>query len=183
LLNSTWITNISPLKQQFAINLLKGLSSYQLKLAVRRDRWHRYHVRWALPVGIVALSAFAAAADARPPLSDPVSLNIGINCQWQQRCMQAQTRAMKRALKYLKQADPSPWQLQLCNHNAARQRLRIDWVGFDNCLRNTVLRPIPAKAPARASKAPARAASKKPSRLTETAPSPPALPSAPGERG
>ena len=127
------------------------------------------------------MSALAAAADARPPLNDPVTLNIGINCQWQQRCMQAQTRAMKRALKYLKQADPSPWQLQLCNHNAARQRLRIDWVGFDNCLRNTVLRPIPAKTPARASKAPARATRNK--RLTETAPSPSARPSAPGERG
>ena len=88
---------------------------------------------------------------------------------------------MRRALKYLKQADPSPWQLQLCNHNAARQRLRIDWVGFDNCLRNTVLRPIPAKTPARASKAPARATRNK--RLTETAPSPSARPSAPGERG
>ena len=150
-------------------------------------------MRWGLPFGIVGLcAAFAPApAAARPPLADPVTLNIGINCQWQQHCIKSQTKAMKRSLKYVRKTQPPLWRLQMCNRNAGRQRLRVDWVGFDNCIRNTVLRPIPAKlvkssprlgkTPARATKPARKAIPRKVPRLTQKAPPPP--PSAPGERG
>ena len=142
---------------------------------------------WAFLVGILGLCAFvtATAADARPPLGDPIALNIGINCQWQQGCMKAQSKAMKRALKYVKKTQPPPWRVQLCNRNAGRQRLRVDWVGFDNCIRNTVLRPIPA----RAAKPVPRVSRKRIRRLTQTAAPPQAQAQAeaqapgPGERG
>ena len=137
---------------------------------------------WAFLVGILGLCAFvtATAAVARPPLGDPIALNIGINCQWQQSCMKTQSKAMKRALKYVKKTQPPPWRVQLCNRNAGRQRLRVDWVGFDNCIRNTVLRPIPA----RAAKPTLRVSRKKARRLTENAPPPPAASApGPGERG
>lgn len=137
-------------------------------------------MRWALPVGIVGLCALASPVAARPPLGDPVALNIGINCQWQQNCMKTQGKAMKRALKYVRQAEPPLWRVQMCNRNAGRQRMRVDWVGFDNCIRNSTLRPIPASAV----KLPApRSERKKVKRLTENAPAPPATARGPGERG
>jgi len=141
-------------------------------------------MRWAFPVGIIGLWAFASAGEARPPLGDPVALNIGINCQWQQSCMKTQSKAMKRALKFVKKTEPPLWRLQLCNRNAGRQRLRVDWVGFDNCIRNTVLRPIPARVVKPAPSKPSRAARKKARRLTENAPPAPAASApGPGERG
>ena len=91
---------------------------------------------------------WAAAAEARPraPLHDPVALNIGLSCQWQQRCINEQKRAMKRALKYVRKYQPPNWRVHLCNRNAARKRFRVDWVGFDNCIRNAALRPPPPRA-------------------------------------
>lgn len=136
-------------------------------------------MRWAFLVGIVGLCAVAAPADARPPLADPVALNIGISCQWQQSCIKTQSKAMKRALKYVKKTQPPLWRVQLCNRNAGRARLRVDWVGFDNCIRNSVLRPLPA----RAVKPPPRGTRKKVRRLTESAPPAPASAAGPGERG
>jgi hypothetical protein len=141
-------------------------------------------MKCAFLFGIVGLCAFACPGEARPPLGDPVTLNIGINCQWQQSCMKTQSKAMKRALKYVKKTEPPLWRLQLCNRNAGRQRLRVDWVGFDNCIRNTVLRPIPARVLKPATSKPARAARKKARRLTENAaPAPAAAAPGPGERG
>jgi hypothetical protein len=92
--------------------------------------------RVGLAAILIALSAPAAAV----PLQDSVTLNIGLNCQWQQRCIDQQRRAMKRALSYVKKAQPAAWRIQQCNRNAARKRNRVDWVGFDNCIRNTLLR-------------------------------------------
>jgi hypothetical protein len=137
-------------------------------------------MKWAFLLGILGLCAVGGRADARPPLGDPVSLNIGINCQWQRACMKTQSKAMKRALKFVREAQPPAWRVQLCNRNAGRQRVRVDWVGFDNCIRNSTLRPIPASAV----KPPApRSARKKVKRLTENAPAPPATARGPGERG
>jgi hypothetical protein len=93
----------------------------------------------------LALWASAAAARSPAPLYDPVSLNIGLGCQWQQRCIAEQKRAMKRALKYVKKYQPPAWRLHVCNRNAARKRFRVDWVGFDNCIRNAALRPPPQR--------------------------------------
>jgi len=98
--------------------------------------------RLELAAILVALSAPVAAV----PLRDTVSLNIGLNCQWQQRCIDQQRRAMKRALSYVRKARPAAWRIQQCNRNAARSRNRVDWVGFDNCIRNTSLR-APLRAP------------------------------------
>ena len=55
--------------------------------------------------------------------------------------MRSQQKAMKRALGYVKKADPPTWRIHLCNRNASRKRGRVDWVGFDNCIRNAVLVP------------------------------------------
>ena len=126
-------------------------------------------MRWLLPALFLFLGAFALPAAASAPLADPVALNIGISCQWQQRCIKDQKKAMKRALKYVSKNRPPLWRVQLCNRNAARQRSRVDWVGFDNCIRNSVLRPV----------APARAVRKKAKRLPEAGGARVAL----GERG
>ena len=90
---------------------------------------------------------WAAAASARSPapLYDPVSLNIGLSCQWQHPCISEQTKAMKRALKYVKNKRPPSWQIQTCNRNASRRRFRVDWVGFNNCIRNAAIRPAPPR--------------------------------------
>ncbi len=91
--------------------------------------------------------SWAAAASARSPapLYDPVSLNIGLSCQWQQQCIEDQTKAMKRALKYVKNKRPPSWRIQTCNRNASRKRFRVDWVGFNNCIRNASVRPLPQR--------------------------------------
>jgi hypothetical protein len=124
------------------------------------------------------LWAAASQAQGRAPLYDPISLNIGLSCQWQRRCIVEQQRAMKRALKFVRKEQPPVWRVELCNHNAARQRFRVDWIGFHNCIRNAVLRPLPP----RAIRIPARATGRKRvGRITENAP-PPSSALA-GERG
>jgi hypothetical protein len=82
----------------------------------------------------------APAAQYHAPLYDPAALNIGINCQWQQRCMASQLRAKKRALAFVRKKQPPVWRIHLCNRNASRGRNRVDWIGFDNCIRNAALR-------------------------------------------
>jgi hypothetical protein len=78
-----------------------------------------------------------AASEARTAvLHDPVALNIGVNCQWQPRCMTQQRVAMKRALSFVAKSRPPQWRIQLCNRNASRGGNRVDWTGFDHCIRN-----------------------------------------------
>ena len=98
-------------------------------------------------VGLVAVfGAMAPAAPAKlPPLRDPVFLNIGFVCQWREGCMERQQKAMGRALKYVKKYDPPAWKVQLCNRNASRRSTRVDWIGFNNCIRNPALRAPPAR--------------------------------------
>ena len=102
-------------------------------------------MRWIAFAGMLFLWAAAAEAGSAAPLHDSVALNIGLNCQWQQRCINEQKRAMKRALKYVQKQRPPTWRIQLCNKNAGRKRYRVDWVGFDNCIRNASLRPPPPR--------------------------------------
>jgi hypothetical protein len=85
--------------------------------------------------------ANAGHLSARPPLRDPLTLNIGVNCQWQKRCMAAQRRSMKHAIAYIRRYHPPQWRIALCNRNARRSVARIDWVGFDHCIANVALRP------------------------------------------
>ena len=95
-------------------------------------------VKWILAGWLFAGSAGAFASVA--PLYDSVRLNIGLNCRWEQRCMVVQTQAMHRALDYVRTRHPSHARIHLCNRNANRGRGRTDWVGFDNCIRNTSLK-------------------------------------------
>jgi hypothetical protein len=89
-------------------------------------------------LGMVAMGG----AEARPlaPLYDPVTLNIGLICQWQHGCVQAQVRAMKRARSFVAKRKPPLWRIHQCNRNAGRLGTRVDWTGFDNCIRNPKLR-------------------------------------------
>ena len=91
----------------------------------------------------------AAPAAARAPIHNPVLLNIGIGCQWQKKCMERQQKAMNRALKFVRKKQPPSWRIHLCNRNASRNRARVDWIGFDNCIRNATLRPPPPPPPRR----------------------------------
>jgi len=103
-------------------------------------------MKWAIvPVALLVLAA-GSQARARPPLGDPVTLNIGFVCQWQPRCMAQQRGAMKRSLKLVRKYQPQTWRIEMCNRNAARSRYRVDWTGFENCIRNTALRPAPVPA-------------------------------------
>jgi hypothetical protein len=95
---------------------------------------------------ILAAAAFAAIpwganAGRTAVLHDPVALNIGVNCQWQTRCMSQQRSAMKSALRFVAKARPPQWRIQLCNRNANRGGNRVDWIGFDHCIRNGALQP------------------------------------------
>lgn len=105
----------------------------------------------AAAIALLALPAGPAAA--RSPLADPIVLNIGLNCQWKSRCMKAQTKAMKHALKFIRKTPPPVWKIELCNHNAGRGGARVDWVGFDHCLGNPSLAPLPPKAKPRPAQA------------------------------
>ena len=99
---------------------------------------------------IIAVSAAASAilivssaASARGIVHDPVTLNIGVNCQWQSSCMKLQRSAMKRSLAYVSANQPPQWKIQLCNRNASRGGERVDWVGFDHCINNAALKRAP----------------------------------------
>jgi hypothetical protein len=99
-------------------------------------------MKWTLGAAAALISLPApVGAERRPLLYDPVSLNIGINCQWQSNCMSRQRSAMKTALAYVSRARPPQWRVQLCNRNAGKSGTRIDWIGFDHCVRNPKLRP------------------------------------------
>ena len=99
-------------------------------------------MKWTL--ALVAAAMCSAGAEARtkpPPLRNPALLNIGFVCRWQPRCIRQQEQAMERALKYVKKQRPPAWKIQLCNRNAGRNGTRVDWVGYNNCVRNPALRP------------------------------------------
>jgi hypothetical protein len=93
---------------------------------------------------VAAMSADRTEARSSAPLYDPVALNIGLSCQWEWKCMSGQHRAMEKALDYVRDHQPPQWRLHLCNRNASRNRGRVDWVGFNHCVRNSSLRPQPA---------------------------------------
>ena len=86
------------------------------------------------------LGAAGSEAQSRsPPLNDPVLLNIGIVCKWNNRCIARQQRAMRSALYYVKKRGIA-WKVQVCNRNSARNGTRKDWIGFNNCIRNPKIR-------------------------------------------
>ncbi|HEX5258747.1 MAG TPA: hypothetical protein VFW35_08200 [Sphingomicrobium sp.] len=89
----------------------------------------------------ILLIAWQARAYALAPLHDPVALNIGINCQWQRTCQRRQQQAMAEARQYVATARPALWRIHMCNKNARRGAASVDWIGFENCVRNPQLRP------------------------------------------
>jgi hypothetical protein len=93
---------------------------------------------------VLAFVAFLSAGSEAPamaPLYDPVVLNIGISCQWQQSCERRQRKAMTDAAEYIAATHPPLWRIHLCNRNAGRSRDRVDWIGFNACIRNPALTP------------------------------------------
>ena len=106
----------------------------------------RFRTATAIPLAaLIALSPVRAAAYV--PLLDPVALNIGLACQWQPRCIADQKKAMTKSLKYVAKYHPPQWRIHMCNQNAARSSLRVDWIGFDHCVRNELLTPPPPPKP------------------------------------
>jgi hypothetical protein len=97
-------------------------------------------MRWILAIALSAFASAALAAGRHPLLYDPVALNIGVNCQWQSHCMALQRAAMTRALSYVATRKPPRSQVQLCNRNARRGGNRVDWIGYENCIRNPKLK-------------------------------------------
>lgn len=76
-------------------------------------------------------------------MHDPVFLNIGFVCQWQDDCIKKQQKAMKQALAYGKRAKPSSWAVQFCNRRATFRRSgRIDWISYYSCIRNPGVRSV-----------------------------------------
>jgi hypothetical protein len=93
-----------------------------------------------LPIVGVAILACASAAlvSAKvPPLRDPVFLNIGFVCQWQESCIERQRKAMKKAIAYTQKYKPPSWKIHVCNRRAVQRRSgRVDWISYNNCIRN-----------------------------------------------
>jgi hypothetical protein len=88
--------------------------------------------------GILVLPTNAAAYGTIP-LRNPILLNIGLNCRWEPRCMAVQQKAMNRALTYMSKSRPPTSRIHRCNRNAARPGWRVDWVGFNHCIRNRAM--------------------------------------------
>jgi hypothetical protein len=97
-------------------------------------------MKWIFTIAALAVLSSPALAERRALLHDPVALNIGVNCSWQPRCMAAQRRAMKASLDFVAYRRPPHRLLRLCNRNASHGGFRMDWVGFDHCIRNQKLR-------------------------------------------
>ena len=91
---------------------------------------------WMIAGLALAFALSARPARAAAPLYDPVVLNIGINCQWQQRCQKQQRQAMRDASRYIATKHPPLSKIHLCNRNARRSTARVDWTGFNRCIRN-----------------------------------------------
>jgi len=54
--------------------------------------------------------------------------------------MAQQRTAMNRALSYVAKRRPPKYQIQLCNRNARRAGNRVDWIGYEHCIRNPALK-------------------------------------------
>ena len=98
-----------------------------------------------IALSVLALMGAGPQAPAMAPLYDPVVLNIGINCQWQKGCEQRQRNAMMHAAQFIAATHPPLWRIHLCNRNARRGQARVDWVGFNGCIRNSSLAPPPIR--------------------------------------
>lgn len=96
--------------------------------------------RIRLPVLALSMLVLSAAGLAQNRRAHPVIQNIGTLCRWQKSCMAQQQLSMQRALGFVAVSRPASWRVHLCNRNASRARNRIDWTGFDACIRNKKLK-------------------------------------------
>jgi hypothetical protein len=88
-------------------------------------------------VAVAVGAAGVTSAAKLPPLHDPVFLNIGFVCQWQDACIAKQQKAHKRSVAYMKKNKPASWQVQLCNRRASFRRTgRVDWISYYHCISN-----------------------------------------------
>ena len=113
------------------------------KVALRHRRCQFEWVRGRAALAAFALISVAPEVRAMAPIYDPMTLNIGINCQWQPHCQRQQTKAMSDARKFIATYDVPLWRIHVCNKNARRGPARLDWVGFNSCIRNPQLVPPP----------------------------------------
>ena len=97
-------------------------------------------MRWILGAALLVTALPAGAGSSRAILYDAVALNIGVGCQWQAPCITRQRTAMVSALSYVARKKPSQSLIHLCNRNASRGGGRVDWVGYENCIRNPRLK-------------------------------------------
>ena len=97
-------------------------------------------MKWTLGAALLLTAMPAGSATGRAILFDPVALNIGVGCQWQAECMTKQRTAMASALTYVARKKPAQSLVHLCNRNASRGGGRVDWIGYDHCIRNPKLR-------------------------------------------
>lgn len=95
---------------------------------------------WILPITALGALLVSAAASAQTRRTHPVVQNAGALCRWQKPCMARQQLSMQRALNFVAVSRPATWRVHLCNRNASRARNKIDWVGFDACIRNPKLK-------------------------------------------
>ena len=96
-------------------------------------------------VAALALLAVPTQGQAAAPLYDPVVLNVGVNCHWQQACQRRQMKAMGKARKYIARTHPPVWRIHMCNRNAGRGTANVDWAGFNACIRNASLPRTPQR--------------------------------------
>ena len=97
-------------------------------------------MKWTLGAALLLTAIPAGSTTRRPILYDPVALNIGVSCQWQAQCIARQRTAMSSALTYVAKTKPAQKLIHLCNRNASRGGGRVDWVGYDHCIRNPKLK-------------------------------------------
>jgi hypothetical protein len=52
---------------------------------------------------------------------------------------------MRSAHRFIAARHPPLWKIHQCNRNARRSSSRIDWVGFNDCIRNPGLTQPPPR--------------------------------------
>ena len=93
-----------------------------------------------LAIAVLMLGSSGALA-AKPGVVHPVVRNISTLCKGDKACIQRQWKGMQSAFAYMRAKRPPIWKIEQCNRNASRQRNRVDWLGFNNCVRNPKVKP------------------------------------------
>lgn len=84
---------------------------------------------------IVCVVPVQARERPKPPIKDS-TVRIGLLCRWETTCVQRQRHAMAAALQFVRKKAPPRQKIHVCNRNSSRGTDRVDWIGFNNCIRN-----------------------------------------------